>query len=185
MKNIRIAPINSLAVIALFLSSGCESAGTKKETASSITDATATLAQQKDLAEQWAEKLKHQPDVNAAVLATAEEKYREAASRNKGFLEAMRQGIINKENLATSPTYNSLAAKAAASTKDFVDFAKKQSGAPAPQHSVGAVVAVGGAILEAGLTIWKKLREEARAERTAKADDLVQRLTWTRWSKIQ
>ena len=151
----------------------------------SAAEATATLAQQKDLAEQWAERLKANSDLPAAARRTAEEKYRLAASHNKGFLEAMRGGIINNEDLTASSTYKSIANRAEQSTKDFVDYAKEQSGAAPAVRSVTTATAVVGIVVDAGLTIWKNLRAQKAAEREAKADDLVQRLTWINWSKIQ
>ena len=172
--------------ITILFASGCQSTNQGPSRADTVGSATAAIAQQKDIAEQWAQKLKHnKATIAAADLQTAEEKYREAASQNKGYLEAVGQGIIAKRNLATSETYKSLAAKAENSTKDFVDFAKSKMGAPTtPQRFVGAGV-VAGVLVEAGITVWKEYQAEARAEREAQADRLISRNRWEDWDKIQ
>jgi hypothetical protein len=160
---------------------GCGTTQTKP--IETVAEATAAITQQKDLAEQWAHKLKG-VKVSPADLRTGEEKYREAASQNKGYLEAVGQGIIAKQDLATSETYKSLAAKAENSAKDFVDFAKSKTGAPAsPQRFVGAAE-IANILVQAGITIWKEYQAEARAEREAEVDRLIKRGRWDDWDKI-
>lgn len=182
MKTI-LSPVSVLfCIVASFFVCGC---ATDNQThVEPVADATAAITQQKDLAEQWAHKLKG-AKASAADLRTGEEKYRMAASQNKGYLEAVGEGIIAKKNLATSETYKSLAAKAENSAKDFVDFAKSKTGAPAsPQRFVGAG-AIASVLVDAGITIWKEYQAEARAEREAQADRLIKRGRWDDWDKIQ
>jgi hypothetical protein len=171
-----------ICVIALMSFCGCE---TTKETPGSA-DATASLAQQKDLAQQWAKKLKdNKSKIGEAALNQAEEKYREAASQNKGYLEAVGDAIIRKQDPSASETYKRLAKKSEDSTRDFLSFAKAKLGAEAaPQRFVGAGVAA-GILVEAGITIWKETQAKARAEREADANRFISRNTWEDWDKIQ
>jgi hypothetical protein len=182
MKTI-LSPVSVLVcIVASLFVCGCATQQNVKF--DTVADATAAITQQKDLAEQWAHKLKG-AKASAADLRTGEEKYREAASQNKGYLEAVGQGIIAKKNLETSETYKSLAAKAGNSAKDFVDFAKSKTGAPAsPQRFVGAGE-IANVLVQAGITIWKEYQAEARAEREAQADRLIKRGRWDDWDKIQ
>jgi hypothetical protein len=182
----KLLPLVVIGASAALFGGGCETPQQSKNRVETVTSATAAISQQKDIAEQWAQKLKrNKATVAPADMQTAEEKYREAASQNKGYLEAVGQAIINKTNLAGSPIYKSLAAKAESSTKDFVDFAKSKTGAPAaPKSFVGAGVAA-GILVDAGITIWKEYQAEAKADREAQADRLISRNRWEDWDKIR
>jgi hypothetical protein len=110
-------------IVVILLASGCATQQTP-----GATEAIAGLAKRKNIARQWAGKLKGDSNLDAAALKTAKAKYIEAASDNKGYLEAVGNGIINKDNLAKDPAYKTLAEKAESSTEEFVDFAKKATG---------------------------------------------------------
>ena len=167
-------------VSAVLLLWGCASTSTP-----GTAEASAALAQQKDIARQWAEKLKRDSAVDAAVLKIGEGKYREAASQNKGYLEAVANGIINNENIAANPAYKALAEKSEAATKDFVDFAKKTTGAMVEgERSVGAAV-IAGVLVESGIAIWKAHRAETLAERQAAANRLVSQNSWDDWDSLK
>ncbi|HEY5706441.1 MAG TPA: hypothetical protein VIS96_12785 [Terrimicrobiaceae bacterium] len=162
-------------MLAVLLASGC---ATKID----LAEPSAKLAQQKNIAQQWAGKLKRNPPADAAALRTAEAKYREAASQNRGYLEAVANGIINNDNLESNPKYEALAEKASSSTKDFVDFAQQASGALEPA-SAGTVI-IARVLVESGIAIWKAHRAETQAQRVAAADRLISQNSWEDWDKI-
>ena len=133
--------------------------------------------------------MKSHPNVDAATLNTGEAKYRVAASQNKGYLVAVGNAIRNNENLESNPAFKDLANKSQDSTNDFVEFAKKATGAPAaPQRSVVAAAGAGAAakiLVESGIAVWKAHRDQTLAERQAAANQLVSENTWEDWDQIR
>ena len=93
-------------IVVILLASGCATQQTP-----GTTEAIAGLAKRKNIAQQRAGELKGDSNLDAAALKTAKAKYIEAASDNKGYLEALGNGIINKDNLAKDPAYKTLAEK--------------------------------------------------------------------------
>ena len=166
-------------IVAILLATGCTSQQTP-----GTTEAIAGLAKRKNIAQQWAGELKGDSDLDAATLKAGKAKYIEAASDNKGYLEAVANGIINKENLAKNPAYKTLAEKAESSTEEFVDFAKKATDAPEELRSVGAAV-LADVLVNAGIALWKAHRAETLAQRQATADRLISQNSWEDWDKIQ
>jgi hypothetical protein len=184
MKNM-FPPCSIFAgIVAILLASGC---ATKPPPATP--NALHQIAQQKDLAQQWARKVKSNPNVDAATLNTAEAKYRLAASQNKGYLVTVGNAIRNNQNLESNPAFQDLAKKSEDSTNDFVEFAKQATGAPAAaQRSVFAAAGAGAAakiLVESGIAVWKAHREQTLAERQAAANQLVSENTWEDWDQIR
>jgi uncharacterized protein YdbL (DUF1318 family) len=183
MKNM-FSPCSIFAgIVAILLASGCAT------TPPGPPSALPKIAQQKDLAQQWARKVKSNPNVDAATLNTAEAKYRVAASQNKGYLVTVGNAIRNNQNLESNPAFQDLAKKSEDSTNDFVEFAKKATGAPtAAPRSVFAAVGAGAAakiLVESGIAVWKAHREQTLAERQAAANQLVSENTWEDWDQIR
>jgi hypothetical protein len=172
------------AVAVTFVNVSCTEPSPKATRIETEAQAVAELGRQKDLAEQWAAKMRRdQATISKEVLKKAEEKYRSAAATNKGYLNAVGQGVVEKRDLSKSSVYKQLATKAETATNDFVDFAKANTGAPQALKSVGASVVV-GILIDAGITIWKAYAAQARAEREANADRIVKNATWTDWDKL-
>ena len=179
MKNM-LSPFPICAgIVVILLASGCTTQQTP-----GTTEAIAGLAKRKNSAQQWAGEVKRDSNLDAATLKTAKAKYIAAASDNKGYLEAVGNGIINNDNLAKDPTYETLAEKAESSTEEFVDFAKKATGAPEEQHSAGAAI-LADVLVNAGISVWKAHRAETLAQRQAAADRLISQNSWEDWEKIK
>ena len=166
-------------IVVILLASGCATQQTP-----GTTEAIAGLAKRKNSAQQWAGEVKRDSNLDAGTLKTAKAKYIAAASDNKGYLEAVGNGIINKDNLAKDPAYKTLAEKAESSTEEFVDFAKKATGAPEEQHSAGAAI-LADVLVNAGISVWKAHRAETLAQRQAAADRLISQNSWEDWDKIK
>jgi hypothetical protein len=179
MKNMLVPSSICAGIVAILLAAGCATQQTP-----GTTEAIAGLAKRKNIAQQWAGEVKRDSNLDAATLKTAKSKYIAAASDNKGYLEAVGNGIINKANLAKDPAYKTLAEKAESSTEEFVAFAKKATGAPEEQRSVGAAV-LADVLVNAGIFLWKAHRAETLAQRQAAADRLISQNSWKDWDKIE
>ncbi len=166
-------------IVAILLAAGCASPQTP-----GTTEAVAGLAKRKNIAQQWATAVKSDSNLDAATVKTARAKYIAAASDNKGYLDAVGNGIINNQNIATDPAYKGLAEKAERSTEEFVDFAKNATGAPEELRSMGAAV-IADVLVNAGISLWKAHRAETLAQRQATADRLISQNSWEDWDKIK
>jgi hypothetical protein len=136
-------------------------------------------------------------DLKGDRLAKAQSLYIEAYSTNSAWVASVKAAIREgrAKHLDTDAVYERVSSKAAAASKEFVDYVKAQTAAPsavagsrnsqsgtfaAPASPVLIVIAP---LADLGIKLWKAHQEKQAAERQSAAEGFAKDAAWKPWEE--